>query len=45
LDLRLITFFMEFVSSFISFLVGYYALKGYRKFSIKGLFCFLVFDS
>ena len=29
---------MEFVSSFISFLVGYYALKGYKEFSIKGLF-------
>lgn len=29
---------MEFVSSFISLLVGYYALKGYKEFAIKGLF-------
>jgi hypothetical protein len=28
---------MEFISSFISFLVGYYALKGYRTSSAKGL--------
>ncbi|MCK4313912.1 hypothetical protein KAW04_04000, partial [Candidatus Bathyarchaeota archaeon] len=38
MDLRLITFLMEFVSSFISLLVGYYALKGYKKFAIKELF-------
>jgi len=38
LDLRLLTFLMEFVSSFISLLVGYYALKGYKEFSIKELF-------
>ena len=38
MDLRLMTFLMEFVSSFISLLVGYYALKGYKKFAIKELF-------
>jgi len=34
----LLVFLMEFVSSFISFLVGYYALKAYRASGAKGLF-------
>lgn len=29
---------MEFISSFISFLVAYYAIKSYKAFSAKGLF-------
>lgn len=37
MDLRLIMILMEFISSFISFLVGYYAMKGYKAFSVKEL--------
>ncbi len=37
MDLRLIMILMEFVSSFISFLIGYYAMKGYKAISIKEL--------
>jgi hypothetical protein len=36
--LNLITVVMEFASSFISFLIGYYALKAYRATSVRGLF-------
>jgi hypothetical protein len=35
--LGLLIILMEFISSFISFLVGYYALKGYRTSSAKGI--------
>jgi len=35
--LTLLAVIMEFISSFISFLVGYYAMKGYRKSSLRGL--------
>ena len=38
MSLILLAVLMEFVSSLISFLVGYYALKGYRNFSVRGLF-------
>jgi len=38
LDWRLLAVLMEFVSSLISFLVGYYALKGYRASGARGLF-------
>lgn len=36
--LKLIAVVMEFVSSFLSFLIGYYALKAYRTSGSKGLF-------
>ena len=36
--LNLITVIMEFASSFISFIIGYYALKAYRATSARGLF-------
>jgi hypothetical protein len=36
--LNLITVIMEFASSFISFIIGYYALKAYRATSVRGLF-------
>ena len=38
LDWGLVTLAMEFVSSLISFIVGYYALKGYRASGSRGLF-------
>ncbi len=37
MDWRSLVLLMEFASSFISFLVGYYALKGYRATGVKGL--------
>jgi hypothetical protein len=36
--LNLTTVVMECISAFISFLIGYYAMKGYRASSSKGLF-------
>lgn len=38
LDWGLVTLAMELVSSLISFIVGYYALKGYRASGSRGLF-------
>jgi len=38
LDWGLVTLVMELVSSLISFIVGYYALKGYRASGSRGLF-------
>jgi len=38
LDWGLLTLAMELVSSLISFIVGYYALKGYRASGSRGLF-------
>ena len=37
MDLRLIMILAEFISFFISFLVGYYAMKAYKVLSIKEL--------
>ena len=38
MDTRLLIFLMELASSIISFIVGYYALKGYRASGSRGLF-------
>lgn len=37
MDIRILIFLLELVSSIISFIVGYYALKAYRTTATKGL--------